>query len=170
MTLAESLAVMSREEVLEGHAERLRENRHVTYHWYPYTNDCVVKRINVRQEGINTNGESCQVLPTTDKPDFAAERESLLKEGPTDRAHVASVNRREVAYYRRECADRVFVGNSTDVLTFKCGGSQHVNEVCGKTYAIKDGGYKFSAHSELECVLTMLSELEDRGIPAPGEL
>ena len=71
--------------------------------------------------------------------------------------------------YRRECADRVFVGNSTDVLTFKCGGSQHVNEVCGKTYAIRDGGFEFSAHSELECVITMLSELEERGIPAPGE-
>ena len=78
----------------------------MTYHWYPNTNDCVVKRINVRQEGITTNGESCQVLPTGDKPDFAAERESLLKENPTDRAHVASVNRREVAYYRREYANR----------------------------------------------------------------
>ena len=64
---------------------------------------------------------------------------------------------------------RLFVGNSTDVLTFKCGGSQHVNEVCGKTYTIKDGGFEFSAHSELECVLTMLSELEEWGIPAPGE-
>ena len=71
----------------------------MTYHWYPYTNDCIVKRINVREEGIS-DGESFEELPTTDKPDFAAERESLLKENPTDRAHVASVNRREVAYYR----------------------------------------------------------------------
>ena len=64
---------------------------------------------------------------------------------------------------------RLFVGNSTDVLTFKCGGSQHVNEVCGKNFAIKDGDFKFSPHSELECVLTMLTEVEDQGIPAPGE-
>ena len=173
MTLSESIEVLSRQEVLKGHAERLRGNRHVTYHWYPYTNDCIVKRINVKEEEItngSTNGHSEGVhlkLPTRDKPDFAAEREKLLGENPCDRAHVSSVNHREVAYYRKACADKVFVGNSTDVLTFKCGGSQHVNEVCGKTYAID--GFQFSAHSELDCVLTMLSEVESRGIPAPGE-
>ena len=73
-------------------------------------------------------------------------------------------------FYRKAVANKIFAGNSTDVLTFKCGGSQHVNEICGKTYTIDVGGFKFSSHSELECALNMLSEVESRGIPAPGGL
>ena len=86
----------------------------MTYHWYPYTNDCIVKRINFREGEIpngSTNGDHREVdqqrvalVPTTEKPDFAEERERLLKEDPCDRAHVASVNQKEVAYYRKACA------------------------------------------------------------------
>ena len=61
----------------------------------------------------------------------------------------------------------MFAGDSTDVLTFKCGGSQHVNEVCGKTFVLK-GGFEHSPHSELESVQALLREAERRGLPAPG--
>ena len=134
MTLVESIEVLSRKQVLEGHADRLRENRHVTYHWYPYSDDCIVKRINdvndLRHK-CHSEGEKEQnnqqkpiIVSTKDKPDFAEERERLLKDDACNRARVTSVNLQEVAYLKKKCSDRLFAGDATDVLSFKCGGSQ----------------------------------------------
>ena len=133
MTLVESIEVLSRKQVLEGHADRLRENRHVTYHWYPYTDHCVVKRINevnnlpydcivkrinevndlshnghFEQEDVHNKNQQTSIVfaSTKEKPDFAEERERLLKDNPCDRALVASVNLREIAYYRKFLLDQ----------------------------------------------------------------
>ncbi|CAK9003673.1 4-lactone dehydrogenase, partial [Durusdinium trenchii] len=40
--LAEDTVVMSREEIEQGHSDRLRRNRHVRYMWIPFTDSAVV--------------------------------------------------------------------------------------------------------------------------------
>ena len=156
--LEEETFCLTRDAVGRGHAQRLRQYRHVRYMWIPYTDTVVVVVSNPTNKAAHAAGSSqgqdagrggakkptealCALLaslsskstsntPTADHSamSFSQLRDALLDHAPLDVAHIKAVNAAEAAFWRASTGTRV--ADSTEILGFDCGGEQLVYEVC----------------------------------------
>ena len=161
LNLHETTTVSTREDISQGHAQRLRAHRHVRYMWLPYTDVVVAVVSSPTQERARpfvvsaSDALQQQQQPATEalcallhslQPNnttlaslqslsFAQLRDRLLDLAPLDDKHIRAVNAAEAIFWRRSCGTRV--DDSTQILGFDCGGEQLVLEVCfpmaGKT-------------------------------------
>ncbi|CAD7961402.1 unnamed protein product [Amoebophrya sp. A120] len=118
--LKESIYVLTRKEVVNGHRERIRRHRHVRYHWIPWTEDVVVTVCDPVLGNTSSSGSNISTARSLEKmqPDseeddaeessFAPERESYLTKlnektntiGALDTATVKEVNQKEAQFWR----------------------------------------------------------------------
>lgn len=108
---------------------------------------------------------------------LAQTRDALVSLKPLDADHIARVNRAEAATHRT--GDTWRWGDSSDMLNFDCGGSQHVYEVAfpvgtrtklDRAPLRPDGGAAKGPTPEISFVNELLDEIETRNIPAPCPL
>jgi L-galactono-1,4-lactone dehydrogenase len=167
LNLHETTTVSTRENISQGHAQRLRAHRHVRYMWLPYTDVVVAVTSNPTQDrprpfAVAAASDALQQQPATEalckllhslQPNnttlaslqaltFAQLRDRLLDLAPLDEKHIRAVNAAEADFWRRSCGTRV--DDSTNILGFDCGGEQLVLEVCfpmagGKTHSEDPG-------------------------------
>lgn len=154
LNLEETISMSSRDDVMLGHAERLRKFRHVRYMWIPYTSDVVVVVSNPTSRGptafsptspVQPTGSTNSSIPTEamvslirrlrpsldqslSQQSFSQLRDQLLDIAPLDQTHIKAVNLAEADFWTRSCGQRV--ADSVQILGFDCGGQQLVLEVC----------------------------------------
>ncbi|CAD7971735.1 unnamed protein product [Amoebophrya sp. A25] len=130
-TLQESTYVLSREELVCGHQERLRRHQHVRYHWVPHTDavvvtvcdpvDAVVGRGSAHVEGgrggsssgssrgqveHDQKHDSVEDGEEPEEPTFTAEREEALARDPLNWENVKQTNEKEVEFWRNSIVAR----------------------------------------------------------------
>ena len=180
--LRERTQVLTRQEVIQRHAELIQDNRHVRFMWIPFADAVVVVSNNPTVDGVLGEGQGYEprhnmdyrlqpfrsLLKDVSGDDgeglgFAELRDALLAINPLDLEHVKSINRAEAEFWRRSCGTHV--GDSSTKLNFECGGQQWVNESCfpAGTRAAPDG-------RDMRYMLRLLDIIEGEGIPAPAPI
>jgi len=192
--LVETTMVMSVDEVEKGHAQRLKENKHLRYMWIPGTGQVVVVTNNnlSTSDGDNNNGDT-----TADSEDAAASlrelllskktqtsssscsssskseiqslsatqlRDTLLALNPLDPGWVKQVNLAEAEFWKKSQGRRV--GWSDELLGFDCGGQQWVLEVAFPTGGTTDK----PGMQDMAYMKELLRLIEKKKVAAPSPI
>mmetsp|Transcript_10018 Transcript_10018/g.24740 ORF Transcript_10018/g.24740 Transcript_10018/m.24740 type:complete len:630 (+) Transcript_10018:580-2469(+) len=122
-----------------------------------------------QEEREEADGCTTTSAEVEDESSFAGEREHKLRTGGAlDVRNVADINRREADFWERLIRKKgqggalVRTADSTEILGFQCGGSQHVLETCFRVDEETD--------SDLRYVLELLDKVERHEIPAPSPI
>ncbi|KAK9918259.1 hypothetical protein WJX75_002661 [Coccomyxa subellipsoidea] len=186
--LLEHTSVMSAKDITpRKHSNMLKNNRHIRYMWYPYTDSVVVVTNNPVKEGTKTpkvkvtytNDEKLEPLrhllreALPDQDHSTSEevaglsntqlRDRLIAHKPLDRDWIARINQADAEYWKRSEGYRV--GWSDEILGFDCGGEQWVLEV-----AFPTGTLKKPSNADLDFMKDLMREIEEAGVPAPSPI
>lgn len=180
--LEEKWEVLPTREVYKHHADRLRENRHVKYLWYPYVDETVVVTANKTTkplqdfQNVPSNAAGLEPLRTLlqslDETLNAEElavmsmenlRDRIIAVDPSNFMNIIKLNNAEVECRRRYCGTRVAHSDAT--MAFECGGEQWVNEA-----AFHTGTLANPTGEDMECMERILRLVKQGKIPAPGPI
>lgn len=189
--LVERTAVMTRSQAVQGHAERLHDNRHVRYMWLPHV-DCVVVVTCNASDGVDVElareaarlGDLHSIeehlaparklllehprcahdaVAVCDMP-FVTLRDELLALDPISVDWVRKVSEVEAHFWR--CSEGVRIDWSDRILQFNCGGQQWVSEVCFPVPVSAGEGSHNDAPVDMRYMLKLLEHIERDGVPA----
>jgi len=181
-SLHEKSRLLTHDEVIRGHEERLRNNKHVRYMWIPYTDKVNVVTSNpvagdVDTASVAVAASSIEHALTRAKLQystmtkqqaleewsFADLRDHMLSINPLDTEHLSRVNAIEAKFWEDSQGDRI--APSDKILAFECGGQQQVLEV-----TFNSGSWDSPGTKDVQVVIDLLQSIEKQNIPAPSPI